>query len=101
MFDCDAVGATSRVRYSAFPTFSPLVTILVDVVCMAAFCIMACYEEKWKNQSKNSKARTAMLVIAVVISLIDLTRCFFALRFPYFANLMRVVVILSFADRLR
>ena len=102
-FDCDSAAASEdiRVRYSAFPTLSPMVTILIDVVCMAAFCLMACFEEKLRNQTKGEKTRTGILVIAVVISLVDLTRAFLAMKYPYFANLMRVVVLLTFAHRLR
>ena len=101
MFDCDAVSVESRVRYSAFPTFSPMVTILIDVFCMVAFCIMACYEKKWKNQTEGEKRRAGILIVAVVISMVDLTRCFFSMKFPYFANMMRVIVILTFTHRLR
>ena len=102
-FDCDAAAMSEdiRVRYSAFPTFSPMVTIMIDVVCMICFCVMACFENKWRNQSKNEKRRTGFLIIAVVISIIDLTRAFFAMKYPYFANLMRVIVLLSFMTRLR
>ena len=85
-----------RIRYSAFPTFSPMVTILIDVVCMIAFIFMCIVESSWRNKSKSEKKAAAILVIAVLISVIDLTRCFFAMKYPYFANLMRVVVLLTF-----
>lgn len=78
-----------------------MVTILIDVVCMGAFCLMACFEDKWRNQTRGEKRRTGILVIAVAISLVDLTRAFFAMKYPYFANLMRVVILLTFAHRLR
>ena len=68
---------------------------------MVSFCIMACFENKWKNQSKTEKKLTSLLIIAVAISIVDLTRAFFAMKYPYFANLMRVVVLISFARRLR
>lgn len=42
-----------------------------------------------------------MLVVASVISLIDLVRCFFAMKYPFFANLMRVFVLLSLGHNLR
>lgn len=78
-----------------------MVTILIDVACMVAFMVMAFYENKWKTQSNGDKRRTGILIIAILISLIDLTRCFLAMKFPIFANLMRVVVLLTFAGRLR
>lgn len=37
-----------------------------------------------------------MLVIAIAISVIDLVRCFFAMKSPIFADLMRVPIVLSF-----
>ena len=101
LFDCDMVSAETGYRYSAFPTFSPLLTILIDLVCMVCFCIMICHENGWRNQSKGEKRRTAIMVIACSISLIDLTRAFFAMKFPYFANLMRIPILLSFSHRLR
>ena len=42
-----------------------------------------------------------MLIIACCISLIDLVRCFFAMKYPYFANFARVFVLLSFSNNLR
>ena len=95
------VSAETGYRYSAFPTFSPLLTVLIDIVCMISFCIMICHENGWRNQSKGEKRRTALMVIACSISLIDLTRAFFAMKYPYFANLMRIPVLLSFSHRLR
>ncbi len=100
-FDCDAVSADTGYRYSAFPTFSPLVTVLIDIACMITFCVMACYQNRWRNQTLGEKRRTQMLVIACCISLIDLTRAFFAMKYPYFANMMRVLVLFSFSDKLR
>ena len=58
LFDCDAISADTGVRYSAFPTFSPLLTILIDWVCLIAFCVMACYENKWRSQTSGEKRRT-------------------------------------------
>ena len=90
-----------RIRYSAFPTFSPMITILIDVVCMIAFILMTLVESSWRNKSKNEKKATGTVFIAVFISVIDLTRCYFRMKYPYFANLMRVVVLLTFQHRLR
>lgn len=42
-----------------------------------------------------------MLIIATVISLIDLTRCFFQLKYPYFANISRVFVLFALSNSLR
>lgn len=99
-FDCDAVSAETGYRYSAFPTLSVMVTILIDVVCLITLSIMAIYENKWRNQSKGERNRTVMMIIGAVISLIDLTRAFLDMKYPYFANLMRVVVLFSFAPAL-
>ena len=103
LFDCDTVAMDNdvRIRYSAFPTFSPMITILIDVVCMIAFILMTLVESSWRNKSKNEKKATGTLFIAVFISVIDLTRCYFRMKYPYFANLMRVVVLLTFQHRLR
>ena len=49
LFDCDAISDETGIRYSAFPTFSPLLTILIDWVCLIAFCVMACYQNKWRS----------------------------------------------------
>ena len=73
-----------------------MITILIDIVCMVAFILMVLIERSWRDKSKNEKKATGILFIAVFISVIDLTRCFFAMRYPYFANLMRVVVLLTF-----
>lgn len=40
--DCDAVSAATGIRYSDFPALSPLITILIDVVCLIGFTVMAC-----------------------------------------------------------
>ena len=42
-----------------------------------------------------------MLVIACVITAIDEVRAFWALKSPYFANMMRVFVLFSFSSKLR
>lgn len=42
-FDCDAVSVLTGYRYSAFPTFSPLLTILIDLACLISFNVMAIY----------------------------------------------------------
>ena len=68
---------------------------------MIAFCGMSCYETKWRNQSKGEKRRTSVLVLACAISCIDLTRSVLALKHPYFADLMRVVVLLCLSQSLR
>lgn len=100
MFDCDSVSASTGIMYSAFPTFSPMVTILIDVVCLVTLIVMALYENKWRNQSGGERNRTLLMIIAACISGIDLTRAFLAMKYPYFANLMRVVVLFSFAPAL-
>ena len=99
--DCTKASESTNVRFSDFPTLSPMVTVLVDVLCMIGFCVMACYENAWRDQSQGEKRRTAMLVIACSISFIDLVRSVLAMKYPYFANLMRVAVLLSFASRMR
>ena len=101
LYDCGLVSELTRVRYAAFPSFSPLLTCLIDGLCMIAFCGMMCYETKWRNQSKGEKRRTAVLVIACTISAIDLVRAFLALAHPYFADCMRIVVLLCMSQSLR
>ena len=48
-FDCDTVSAETGIMYSAFPTFSPLLTILIDVACLVVLCVMAIYENKYRD----------------------------------------------------
>ena len=101
LFDCDAVSLEQRIKYSNFPSFSPLLSVIIDLICLVSFQVMVCYDNKWRNQSKGEKRRTAILVIASIVSLIDLIRSFYALKYPYFANLMRVIVLLTFSHGLR
>lgn len=101
MFDCDTASAESRIRYSAFPTFSPLLTVIIDVLCLGGFIGMSIMERKWKEVTKGERRRTGLLYIAVLISVIDLTRAFFAMKSTFFANLMRVVILLTFSTELR
>ena len=80
---------------------SPAVTCLIDFVCIIGFLVMSCLENKWRNQTRGEKRRTALLAIYCAIAVIDLTRCFFAMKYPYFANIMRIGVLLTFATELR
>ena len=73
---------------------------MIDVFCLVALNVMVCYENKWRNQSNGEKTRMGLMVVASVISLIDFTRCFFAMKSPYIGNLMRVPVLFSFAPAL-
>ena len=82
-------------------TLSPAVTSIIDIVCMIGFLVMSCLENKWRNQTKGEKRRTAFLVVYCAIAAIDLFRCFFAMKYPYFANIMRIGVLLTFATELR
>ena len=43
VLDCDVVSTATGYRYSSIPTFSPLVTAFIDMVCLAAFCVFAYY----------------------------------------------------------
>ena len=78
-----------------------MVTILIDVAYMGAFVVMSLFESSWRNKSNGERKAAGILLIAIVISVIDLTRSFFAMKYPYFANLMRVVVLLTFQHRMR
>ena len=62
---------------------------------------MALYENQWRNQSKGEKRRTGVLVLAIIVSVIDLTRAILAMKYPFFANAMRVVILLTFSHKLR
>jgi len=73
---------------------------MIDAFCLIVLNVMACYENKWRNQSNGEKSRTGLMVVASCISLIDLVRCFFAMKSPYIGNLMRVPVLFSFAPAL-
>ena len=68
---------------------------------MISFLVIACLENKWRHQTKGEKRRTGLLMIYIGIATIDLVRCFFAMKYPYFANLMRVGILLTFATELR
>ena len=83
------------------PTLSPAVSCLIDFFCMAGFLAIACLERKWRHQTKGEKRRTALLCVYIGVATIDMVRCFFAMKYPYFANLMRVGVLLTFAMELR
>ena len=47
--DCDTVSAATGIRFSNFPNLSPLLTCIIDFICLIGFCVMACLENKWRN----------------------------------------------------
>ena len=55
LFDCDAVSQETGIRYSPFPTFSPLLTVIIDIFCLIGFCFMSHKENAWRNQTKSEK----------------------------------------------
>lgn len=73
-----------------------MLSCLIDVTCLLIFSLFMCYQTRWRKQTHRDNVRTACVVIASIVSLIDLARCFMAMKYPYVANLMRVVVVLSF-----
>ena len=64
---------------------------------MSAFGAMLYYETKWKTQGSQNKLHTALVVLAIAFSIADLIHAVNYPAYPYIANLMRVVIILSFS----
>ena len=99
--DCHAVSVQHGIRYSGFPTFSPTLTNLSDLVCLLAISTLLCFESKWRNRDLKDKARVAILVIALFISAVDLIFALTCLSFPYATNMLRVVILLTFSSSVR
>ena len=99
--DCSSVSTATGIRGDGLPAFSPLLTCLVDFVCLILFCVMACMENKWRNQSKGERARVALLIICCAVTAIDLVRCWLAYKYPYIGNLMRVGILFTYSSNVR
>lgn len=99
--DCDAVSAATGYRYSAFPTLSPAVLCIMDLICLISFGVIVWKDTEWRDQTKSKKAKNAIMVIAMAISIIDLIHYYITFQFPYFENMMRAVIILCMSDKLR
>ena len=99
--DCDTVGINEGVHYSHMLTLSPLVTALIDVLCMIGFGVMSCHETKWRNQDFKGKVFTSLMVLAFAFSIADLVYAVMHPYFPYIANVCRVVIVLCFSAGVR
>jgi len=99
--DCAAIGKAEKIHYAGLVTLSPLLTALIDIVCMIGFAILSCHETTWRNQDTWHKARTTLMAIAMVISLMDSVYSVTHSAYPYISNLMRMVILLTFANGIR
>jgi len=100
-FSCGQVGDEQKIHSADLLTLSPLLTALIDVICMIGFAILTCHEVTWRNQDGWHKIRTGTMVIAMALSCADLVFAVLNPSYPYIANLMRVVILLCFAQNLR
>ena len=96
-FNCDRISQQKRILYVQVFSLSPVFSALIDLICMAVFCAMLYYETKWKTQGSQNKLHTALVALAIAFSIADLIHAVNYPAYPYIANLMRVIVILSFA----
>ena len=95
--DCDKISQQERILYVQVFSLSPIFTAIIDLICMAAFGAMLCYETKWKTQGSQNKLHTSLVAFAIALSIADLIHAVNYPAYPYIANLMRVVVVLSFS----
>ena len=49
LMGCAAAGAETKVRYANLITLSPVISTLINVLCLGFFCVMACFRTKWQN----------------------------------------------------
>jgi len=47
--DCDSIASEQKIHYAGLITLSPILTALIDIICMIGFAVMTCHEVTWRN----------------------------------------------------
>lgn len=98
-YHCENVS--ENVQYSGFPTLSPLVAGLTNIICLVILMVSRVYKFKWVKNSKNARRRTYAIAVILILCIMDEVYAISAGKYPHLANFAKPVIILIFLRSVR